>query len=313
VPPSGANPLDQVVPTPTALSRRGRLARQRARTGYLFVAPAVVVLLLTNLVPILVAFYLSFTRYDLLHPPSFAGLQNYQLLLNGASFIDAVGRTLYFTITQVPAGTVLAILAALLLNGPIAGRGPLRTAIYLPQATSYVVVALIWSFLYDPMSGPLDLALKAIGIGPVYWLTDPNLAMPAIVILSIWRNLGYYMVIYLAALQAVPRELHEAAAIDGATSFGRFRHITLPLLTPVTAFVLITWSIGAMQMFTQAYVMTGGGPVDATTTVVYRVYQAAFLFLQMGQASAMAFALFVVVAAMTLLSRSILMREESVS
>lgn len=295
---------------PVSARRSNRLQRRRILTGYAFVAPAVLLLLLIHVVPIAVAFYLSFTRYDLLNPPQLIGMRNYQMLLQDQTFLASLGRTAYFTLAQVPLGTLLALLAALLLNQRIWGRGPLRTMVYLPQASSYVVVALIWTFLYQPINGPINIGLKALGLSPVYWLTDYNLAMPSLVVMSIWRNLGYYMLIYLAALQAIPHELHEAAAIDGATAFGRFRYITVPLLAPATAFIVITWAIGAMQMFTQAYVMTGGGPVDATTTVVYRIYQAAFLFLQMGVASAMSVLLFVVVALLTLVGRRVLMREE---
>lgn len=282
---------------------RGPLTRQRARTGYAFVAPAVLILVVTNLIPLLSTLYLSFTEYDLLSAPRWVGLGQYQSLLGDSAFRDAIGRTLYFTLAQVPLGTALALLTALLLNRDMTGKTAYRTIVYLPQATSYVVIALIWVFLYDPINGPLNIFLKSFGGGPVYWLTDERLAMPSLVIMSIWRNLGYYMIIYLAALQSVPQELHEAAAIDGASAFGRFIHITIPLIAPVTAFIVVTWTIGALQMFTQAYVMTGGGPVGSTTTIVYRLYEDAFLFLQLGRASAMGMLFLVAVAGLGLLGR----------
>lgn len=283
-------------------ARRG-IAQRRARTGYALLSPAAAVLTLTSLLPLVVAFVLSFFSYDMLNSPKFVGVQNYTDMLGDSSFWSAIRHTLYFALVQVPIGTILALSAALLLNQRIAGRNGYRTIVYLPQAASYVVVALIWSFLYDPQVGPIDAALRHLGGPTVQWLTATHLAMPALIIMSIWRNLGYFMVIYLAGLQGIPRELHEAAAVDGASAIVRFRYVTLPLLKPVTGFILITWFLGALQMFTQAYVMTGGGPVDATTTVVYRMYQEAFLFLHVGRASAIAVLLFVVVAVVSLLTR----------
>ncbi|WP_202889364.1 carbohydrate ABC transporter permease [Actinopolymorpha rutila] len=246
---------------------------------------------------------MSLCDYDLLRPPRFVGLHNYTAILTDPAFWSAVRHTLVFALEQVPLGTVVALAVAVLLNQGIAGRDVYRTIIYLPQAASYVVVALVWSYLYDPVVGPVNLVIRDVGWPTVHWLTDAQLAMPSLVIMSIWRNLGYFMVIYLAALQGIPRELREAAAIDGANAVRTFRHVTLPLLRNVTSFVLVTWFLGALQMFTQAYVMTGGGPVEATTTVVFRIYQEAFLYLRVGRASAIAVMLFVVVAVLTLATR----------
>lgn len=292
-------------------AERGVLTKRRARTGYAFVAPAVLILVVTNLIPLLATLYLSFTEYNLLSPPQWVGLGQYESLFQDTDFRNAIGQTLYFTVAQVPLGTAIALLTALLLNRDMAGRTAYRTIVYLPQATSYVVIALIWVFLYDPINGPLNIFLTSMGGDPMYWLTDERMAMPSLVIMSIWRNLGYYMVIYLAALQSVPQELHEAAAIDGASAFGRFLHITIPLIAPVTAFIVVTWTIGALQMFTQAYVMTGGGPVGTTTTIVFRLYEEAFLFLQLGRASAMAMLFLIAVAALGLLGRRFIAGKEA--
>ncbi|HEX6446401.1 MAG TPA: sugar ABC transporter permease [Streptosporangiales bacterium] len=287
---------------------RTPLDRTRARAGAALLSPAATVLTLTTLLPLLVAFGLSFFRYDMLSAPAFVGVRNYTSTFADGSFWAAIGHTLYFAGVQVPVGAVLALAAALLLNQRIAGRDVYRTLVYLPQAASYVVVALIWSFLYDPQVGPVDALLRAAGGPSLPWLTSTHLAMPALILMSVWRNLGYFMVIFLAGLQGIPRELYEAAAVDGASAVARFRHVTLPLLRPVTGFVLITWFLGALQMFVQAYVMTGGGPVDATTTVVYRIYDDAFKFLQVGRASAVAVVLFVVVAVVSLLTRRVTRR-----
>lgn len=287
-----------------SLRRRGRsIEQRRARIAYGFIAPALILLILTSIIPIVVALALSFMRYDLLSPPDWVGTDNYRTILTGGQFFDDMGRTLYFTLAQVPIGTVIALLAAVLLNQKIAGSQFIRTTVYLPQAASYVVVALIWVFLYDPVNGPINIILNRLGFGPYYWLTDSALAMPSLVIMSIWRNLGYYMLIFLAALQDIPRDLMEAAELDGATPTQKFLHVTLPLLRPIVGFVVVTWAIGALQMFNQAYVMTGGGPIEATTTVVYRIYTDAFLFLKFGEASATSFIFFVIVGLITLASR----------
>ncbi|MGW5366241.1 carbohydrate ABC transporter permease [Actinopolymorpha pittospori] len=282
--------------------RRTPLQR-RALTGQLLLSPAALAVFLISVLPLGIAVWLSLCDYDMLSPPRFVGLRNYTETLSDPAFWSAVKHTLAFALEQVPLGTVVALAVAVLLNQGIAGRDVYRTIIYLPQAASYVVVALVWSYLYDPIVGPINLAIRDVGWPTIHWLTDEQLAMPSLVIMSIWRNLGYFMVIYLAALQGIPKELREAAAIDGANAIRTFRHITLPLLRNVTSFVLITWFLGALQMFTQAYVMTGGGPVEATTTVVFRIYQEAFLYLRVGRASAIAVMMFTVVAILTLATR----------
>lgn len=306
--------LGTVLPQGRTASTRKRsvssgVVRRRSNTGYALLSPAATVLALTTLLPLLISVVLSFCSYDLLSTPKFVGFQNYTSTLKDSAFWSSVRHTLYFAVGQVPVGTVLAFGAAFLLNQRLTGRSIVRTVVYLPQAASYVVVALTWSFLYNPQIGPVDRLLRGMGGPTVYWLTSSHLAMPALIIMSVWRNLGYFMIIYLAGLQSVPRELYEAAAVDGASAFRRLRHITIPILRPVTGFVLITWFLGALQMFTQAYVMTGGGPVDATTTVVYRIYQQAFLFLRVGPASAIGVMLFLAVALVTLATRGVSTRE----
>lgn len=271
------------------------------------------VLLIVHVLPILISFVLSFTSYDLINQPSWNGIQNYQSLLGNAEYWQSLVRTGYFALGQVPLGTLLALLAALLLNQRLIGSGLWRTIVYLPQASSYVIVAIIWAFLFNPTVGPLDAWLRALGLPPIYWLTDLRVAMPSLILMSLWRNLGYYMVVYLAAMQAIPNELYEASEVDGASALSRFRHITLPLLAPITGFILITWFLGALQMFTQAYVMTSGGPVDATTSVLFLIYREAFQFLNFGEASAMAVVFFIIVALITLLARRLAARRELLS
>ncbi|WP_433019014.1 carbohydrate ABC transporter permease [Kribbella sp. CA-294648] len=248
-----------------------------------------------TILPLLVAVGLSFSKYDMLTNPTSVGWDNYTSLFSDPTFWTAIKNTLYFSLGQVPIGTITALAVAVLLNQRFSGVNGVRVAVYLPQAASFVVVSLVWTFMYDPQVGPLNQVIRGLGGDTVYWLTDSSLAMPSLIAMSIWRNLGYFMVIFLSALQSVPSSLLEAAAVDGANTWQRFRHVTLPALRPATTFVVITWFLGALQMFTQSYVMTGGGPVDATQTVVFRIYQEAFLNLNLGKASAIAVLLFIAV------------------
>lgn len=277
--------------------------RSRSRAGLVLVGPGLLLIVLTAIVPLGVAFWISLTSYNMFNPPQFVGLLNYQQLLADRVFWQSVWNTLAFAGGQVGIGVVVAIAAALLFNQSLYGGAAMRTLIYLPQAASYVVVALLWTLLLDPAMGPISQAARWLTGGPVYFLTDANLAMPSIIVMSLWRNLGYFMVIILAALQAVPKDVIEAATIDGAGAWNRFVHITLPLISPAVLFVTITWFLGAMQMFTQSYVMTNGGPVNATKTVVYIMYEQAFAALNLGKASAIAVMLFAVVVILSLLLR----------
>lgn len=280
---------------------------QRA-AGYLFVLPALVLLFFASGLPIIGIFFYSLTRYSLIQPPVWHGIKNLVSVALDPTFLGSLVNTFYFAAVTVIVGSTVALLIALLLNQKIAGRSAFRTAVYLPQAMSYVAAALIWMWIYDPLYGLLNALLRHIGIHPVNWLTDPSTAMPSIIILSIWRTSGYYMVIFLAGLQGIPRQMYEAAEIDGARGVRSFFSITLPLLMPTVFLVIVIWSIGAMQMFTQAYVMTGGGPAGATSTVVYQVYLNAFQYLKLGYASAESVVLFAAVLILTILNNRIFSR-----
>lgn len=297
--PAGRAPLDPV------------LARQR-RAGALLIAPGLAAMILTSIVPLALAFWFSFTSYTLLTPPEWVGLKNYQQILGDPVFWKALKNTLGFAVSQVGIGLVVVVMVAALFNGALWGGPVMRTVIYLPQAASYVVVALIWNLLLDPAVGPINAALNALGRPSEYFLSDPAWAMPSIVVMSLWRNLGYFMIIVLAAMKSVPSEMLEAARLDGANAWQRFRTITLPTIRGVVAFVGITWFLGALQMFTQAYVMTGGGPVNATRTIVYLMYDAAFTDLNIGRACAMAVMLFLLVVVLTLVLRLVFRPRERV-
>jgi ABC-type sugar transport system permease subunit len=283
--------------------RANSYERDLRRAGYILASPAIFLILLISVIPLAVAVGLSFTSYDLFAAPRFVGLRNYQQLFQDSVFWEALGNTVTFAFGQVGIGVVVAIMVALLFNQTLAGGGIMRTLVYLPQAASYVVVALLWTMLLDPVSGPFSRLAQGLGNGPIYFLTDPGLAMPSIITMSLWRNLGYFMIIILAALKAVPRDLLEAAEMDGAGPVSRFFDITLPLIKSAVFFVAITWFLGALQMFTQSYVMTRGGPVNATKTLVYIMYEQAFSALNIGKASAIAVLLFGAVVVLSLLLR----------
>lgn len=276
------------------------LERGQRRAGRLLLAPALVMLALTVVIPLLLAGYLSLTTYNLLQPPRFVGLKNYVDLFTDPVFGKAIFNTLYFALGQVVIGIVVAFFVAMLFNRPLFGGAAARTIIYLPQAMSYVTVALLWTFLYDPFIGPINAALTSMGVAPIYFLTNTDLAMPSIMAMSLWRNLGYYMIILLAGLKSIPEELIEAAHIDGAGWWSRLVNVIIPQMRNSLFFVAVTWFMGGLQMFTQAYVMTQGGPVNSTRTVVFHMYEAAFTQLSIGQASAVAVLLFLFVMAIAL-------------
>ena len=278
----------------------GERGRRMAVTATFFLAPSLVPLLLFTLVPMAGSLGLSFFRWDLLRPPSFIGLANFQNVLVDPNFQAAVGHTLFFIAGYLPLVYVGGLLLALALNQRLRGMAFFRAAYFLPVVTSWVVVAIMWRWLLNPGTGIVNYALGLIGIQGPGWWTDPTWAMPSIIIASAWKDLGYVMILLLAGLQAIPPDYYEAASVDGASRWARFRHITLPLLTPASFFVLIISLINSFQVFDQVWVMTGGGPAGASSVVVEQVYVNAFRYSQMGYASAMSWLLFVVILAVTL-------------
>ena len=286
-------------------SRRGTgLQRSKARAGVSLASPGLLGIVLITLVPLALGVVFSFYEYDLIRPPTFVGLANYTSTLSDPVFWVTAGNTLYFAVTQVALGTVVALLVALLLSQAMPGNGVMRTIVYLPQAMSYVVVALIWNLLYDQLNGPINGLLEALSLGPVNFLTDSHLAMPSIIAMSIWRNLGYFMIILLAGIQSVSTEMLEAAQMDGAGAVQRFFHITIPQLSNTLLFVVVTWFLGGLQMFTQSYVMTDGGPVNATRTLVFQMYDAAFKAGSIGEATAISVMMFSAVVVVSILLRA---------
>jgi multiple sugar transport system permease protein len=283
--------------------RRGYdAARRQAITGYLFVAPAMVIFAVFTLLPVAIALYLSFTNYDVFTKMDWIGVANYQDVFDDEYFWRALVNTATYTATSVPLSMAIGLAIALLLNQKIRGLGLYRTVYYVPVVTSMVAVAMIWVQLFDPLYGVLSTGLEAVGLKGIDWLGDPRLAMPSVIAVSVWKVVGWNMLIYLAGLQGVPDYLKEAAAIDGANRWQTFWKITLPLLQPTTFFIFVTSLIGAFQVFDVVYVMTGGGPANATTTLVHQIYNAAFKALDMGYAAAMSFVLFGIILVVSLFS-----------
>jgi len=274
----------------------------RERTAYLFIAPGVIIFSIFTFAAGAFAFYLTFHRWSIIEPEKpFVGLDNYRYLAEDERFQKSVLNTIYFTGGSVPVTMLLGLLLALLLNQPLRFRGVFRTMYFLPVVTPFLVSAILWKWLYDSDNGLINYYLLKGHIidEPLLWLSSQNLAMPAVIIMSIWAGVGFSMVIYLAGLQAIPEELYESAKMDGAGTIARFWHITLPMIRPTTLFLLVMGIIGSLQVFTQIFIMTQGGPVDKTTTMVYYIYLWAFKYYDMGYAATLAFALFVMLLVVT--------------
>lgn len=278
-----------------------RLLNNENLIGYLFVAPLICGLLLFTYGPVLAAFGLSFTKGDYISTPKWIGLENYANLLREDLFWKSLKNTLYYVVGVVPAGMVLSLLLALAMNQKLRGIVIFRTIFFLPSITSSVAISLMWLWIYNPEFGVLNFLLKQFSVKGPAWLSSPTWAMPAIIIMAIWRGLGYNMLIYLAGLQGIPEVYYEAAEIDGAGKLAQFWYITVPLLSPTTFLLLILGLIGAFQVFEYTYVMTGGGPVYATLTLVLHIYNNAFRNFQMGYASALAYVLFFILLGLTLI------------
>jgi multiple sugar transport system permease protein len=284
------------------------IKRQQLYLGLVFLGLPLAWLIIFVVAPIFLVLYLSFTKYDILSPAEWIGSWNYEDLWYDSLFWKAVGNTVYYTAITVPAGFILSLLLALFVNRRLPGVSLFRTVLYIPVVTPLVAISVVWILIYQTANGLANYVLSLFDIAPLQWLTSPTLAMPSIIVMSVWKGLGFNMVIFLAALQSIPRELGEAAALDGAGKVRQFWSITLPLLKPATIYVVITSIIGSFQVFTQVFVMTEGGPNNATITIVHLIYRTAFLNLEMGYASAMAMILFVLLVAASLISLRLLSR-----
>jgi multiple sugar transport system permease protein len=281
--------------------------RGRARAAAFFLAPALISIGVFFVLPVLAALVLSFTDFDIYALGDFRnarwiGLRNYARLLGDPLFWKALGNTTYFLLVGGPLTIALALAAAMLLNSRLVRwKGLFRTAFFAPVVTTLVAVAVVWRFIYHPRFGLLNYALSFLGIEPIDWLGDPVWAMPALIVMAVWKNFGYSMVIFLAGLQTIPQDLYEAASIDGAGWWQKFVSITMPMLAPTTVFIGIITMIGYFQLFAEPYVMTQGGPLNRSLSVVLLMYQQGFRWWNMGYSAAIAFVLFLVIGAASVL------------
>lgn len=278
--------------------------------AYLFIAPVVLASVVFLLGPMLTSLWWSLNDYSGLQPPVFVGLKNYvELLTNDALFREALWNTTKFVILGMSLGPTLGLLTALMLNENVRFQAFFRTAYFLPVMTSLVVVSTLWRVLYNKQ-GLINAGLTALGLPAVGWLSDPNVALFSVVLASVWQGFGFETVVFLAALKAIPRELYEAAMIDGAGAWARFWNVTLPQLRPVVLFAYIVGIIGSYQVFDQVFVMTAGGPIHATTTVVFYLF-GKFQDLRLGYASAVAYILFVILVVFSFIQWRFFGREEA--
>jgi multiple sugar transport system permease protein len=288
---------------PSARTTLRGIRRQEELTGWLFILPVTLGVLLFQLYPVAYSLYISLTEFSFVKAPKWVGVANYvELFTADRYFWTALGNSAVYALGTVVPGLALALVFAVLLNQDIRGRFVYRSIFFVPVVATTVSIAILWSWIYEPSFGILNYLLRLVGITGPSWLGSSQWAMPAIIIMAIWHGLGFNIVIFLAGLQSISRDYYEAAAIDGAGPLQKFRHVTLPLLSPVTFFALVLAVINALQVFTIPFVMTQGGPANATTTVVLYLYNQAFQFEHMGLASAIAYCLFVVIVALTFLN-----------
>ena len=275
--------------------------------GWWFVAPALILIVVFFVGPVLAAVGLSFTDFDLYAladrgAARWVGFRNYARVLHEPLFWQALRNTLYFALVGGPLTVAASLGAALLVNArALRWKGVARAVFFAPFVTTLVAVAIVWRYLYHPRYGLFNWILGHIGVHPIDWLGDPHWAMPTIILFAVWKNFGYNMIIFMAGLQAIPIDLYEAARIDGASAWQQFRHITLPMLGPTLLMVSILTVSGYFQLFAEPYVMTEGGPLQSTTSVLYLMYEEGFKWWNLGSASAVAFLLFVIMFAVTAL------------
>jgi multiple sugar transport system permease protein len=297
--------VSQTVRCSLPASRLRETLRQIRKNGsaYLFIAPGLIHFAIFTVFAVAFAFYISFHEWNIIKPDKpFVGLENYVKLISDPRFHRAVKNTLTFMV-GVPLNLLTGLFVALLLNTKVRGQAIFRTLFYIPVVTPLVVSSIIWKWVYQGDYGLLNYYLLKFGLieHKIVWLANPDLALPALIVMGIWMGTGSTMVIYLAGLQSIPEEMYDAAKVDGASAFQRLMYITIPLLRPTTFFLTITGIIGTFQIFTEVYIMTNGGPLNRTTTIGYYLYTNAFRELEMGYATAMAFVLFAMIFLFTLI------------
>ena len=288
---------------------------RRINPAYWFLAPALSVITVFFFVPVAAAVVLSLTDFDIYAVASranlrFAGTANYLRLIHEPLFWIALRNTLYFVVVAGPLSVGVSLAAAVLLSAKLVRfRGLFRTIFFLPVVTTLVAIAVVWRYVYHPRFGLLNYGLSLVGVGPIDWLGDPDWAMPAIILMAVWKNFGFNMVIFIAGLQSIPDRLYEAASIDGAQGWAQFRYVTLPMLAPTFLFVALMTMIGYFQLFAEPYVMTQGGPAHSTLSIVLLMYQEGFRWWNMGYAAAVAFVLFAIIMSLTVVAMRLRSRE----
>lgn len=306
------SPLDRKIRRTLKIRRKGGAVLQRSgmskkkikniATAYVFLLPNFIGFLLFTMIPIVCSMGLSFMEWDSANPMKFVGIENFKRLFCDETFVISLKNTVYYSVFTVPLTMAAALGLAMLLNQKLKGINIFRTIFFFPHVASLVAVAVVWNLLFHPSLGPINNILRAIGIAdPPGWTSSIQWAMPVIIIVSIWKSMGYYMILYLSGLQAIPRELYEAAKVDGANRFEQFKSITLPMLTPTTFFVSIMLTIACFKVFDLISVMTNGGPGRATNVLVFHIYNTAFINYEFGYASAISMVLFAIVLFITVI------------
>ena len=273
------------------------ILNKQAFAGYLFILPALVGTIVFIIIPIFCSFGLSFTKWDLLNPIEFIGLSNYKAVLTEDAFRKILINTFVYALSTTVFGVLIPLFLAYILNCKIRGSEFFKTAYFLPFVTPMIVIGIIWEWIFDPNIGILNQVLHL----HINWLYDKIFAMPALIIVSVWKLIGYNMIIFLSGLSTMNNELLEASKIDGANGFETFKHVLIPLLSPTIFFVVIITAISSFQVFDLIYIMTQGGPLDSTNVLVYSIYKNAFEYFKIGKASALAYILFAIILSLTFL------------
>lgn len=278
-----------------------KLANKQNYAGWIFILPAILGTFIFIIIPVVCSFGLSFTKWDLLNPIEIVGFRNYSELFKDGLFYKILLNTIVFALSTSIFGVIIPLILASILNSKIRGSEFYKTAYFLPFITPMVVVGIVWAWIFDPNIGLLNQVLHI----HINWLYDSKFAMPALIIVSVWKLIGYNMIILLSSLSAISQSMFEAAKIDGANAFQTFKNVTIPLLSPTIFFVVIITAISSFQVFDLIYLMTQGGPFDSTNVLVYAIYKNAFEYFNVGKASAIAYVLFVIILVLTLIQWSL--------
>ena len=288
--------------TPRRPNPGRKIRRRNTAIGWTFILPNFVGFALLTLIPVLVLFYMAFTNWDVFGSATWTGLANFKRLLHDATFATALRNTFYYAVFHIPLTIVVSLALALLLNQKLRGVSFFRTAAFFPYITSIVAIAIVWNLLFSPKYGPINQVLHVLGVAnPPGWTTSAQWSMPAVIIVGTWREMGYYMILFLAGLQTVPRELYEAARVDGANAWQRFRNVTMPCLRPTMFFVTVMLTIASFKILDLILVMTEGGPGTSTLVISQFIYQKGFQEFQFGYASAASVVLFLICIVITII------------